>query len=100
VAAPRKRRAPAPAAAAFHRLPAPEATPQTRSRLPGYRFWMAVLLGAWLERLVLPFHALWQFTDLALIVATAVVLLTGYRQAARRRLRSRAAPGADSDETT
>ena len=98
----RRTAAPAPAP---KRLPAP--TPEVRSeasrgfRMPGLRFWMAVLLGAWVQRLVYHYPALDDPSQLLLIVATAGVAAAGWRQSARARLaRSRGARARGSAGTT
>lgn len=87
MSASRQRRVPAPAAAvraqhASH--PPPPAIAPSRSRLPLVG---ALLVGAWLERLAfgLP-PVLANGVDLALVVASAVVVMLAYRRSARRRL--------------
>lgn len=100
----RRPNTPTPATAP-RRLPAPAADPERAAprgfRMPGLRFWMAVLLGAWVQRLVYAVPALDDPSQLLLIVATAGVAAAGWRQSARARLaRSRAARARDSAGTT
>lgn len=63
-------------------------------RFPGVGAWAALLVGAWVMRLLLVFPGIEQITDVVLIVLTATVAAAGWRYAARERLARARAPGA------
>jgi hypothetical protein len=70
----------------------PPPRPARGRRWPAYGTWAAVLIGAWLERASVGLPAvLERGADALLVVATAALVMIGYRRSVRARLaRSRA----------